>query len=202
MLSSTVTLVLIMASLLLSIAAPWRACTRSRSWILLPGECETPKLGRAFLRLVDTVVLVLSAVPVTDAQVLVRIGQLHIGLLRVPRFLERGWIVDPHVHAHRLVINLLPDLHGFHLVGVVRLGTLIDAGSQLIRVNHQLLSVPEADRVAVVEWIPVRLRDVVAAIGTDPPDVVDHLVDQPRLVWCDDELAQKRLCQPAGMARR
>ena len=68
--------------------------------------------------------------------------------------------------------------------------------------NHQLLSVPEADRVAVVEWIPVRLRDVVAAIGIDPPDVIDHLVDQPRLVWCDDELAQKRLCQPAGMARR
>src|SRR5262249_26046807 len=60
----------------------------------------------------------------------------------------------------------------------------------------------ETDRVAIVKRIAVRLRYVIATIGVDPPDVVDHFVDQPRLIGCNHEFAKKWFGQPTRVARR
>src|SRR4030095_7872301 len=156
----------------------------------------------AFFGLIDSVVLVFPAVPVTDTEVPFRIVQLHIRLPREPRFLKRWWIVHPDVGTKCFVVDLLPDLYSFHVFLVVRLRSLIDSRLQLIGCNDEFLPVPESNRVAVIERVPVCFRQVVAAIGVDSSDVIDHFINEPRLTRRDDEFTQKRLCKPTRVAGR
>ena len=142
------------------------------------------------------------AVPVVNAQSLVLVRQLQVGVLRVPRLRERRRVVDPDVRDERLVVDLLPDLDGLDLLRVLGLRALVLAAAQRVRVDDELAAVPEADRVAVPERIAVGLGDVVAAVRVDAANVVDHLVDQIRLIGRHDEIAQERLRHPARMTRR
>ena len=102
----------------------------------------------------------------------------------------------------RAVVGLLPDLDRLDLIAVLGLRALVLAARELVRVDHEPLLVPESDRVAVVERIAVGFRHVVAAVGVDAADVVDHLVDQIRLIGRRHELAKERLREPARMTRR
>src|SRR5262245_17805859 len=95
----------------------------------------------------------------------------------------------------------MPDLNGFYLISEIGLRPLIDAGLELVGVYDEVRSVPESDGIAVVERITVALGNVVAAVGIDSADVVDHFIHQPCLVRCNDELAQERLSEPPRMTR-
>src|SRR5262249_21298499 len=154
---------------------------------LFLSERKAPELSRALLSLIDGVVLILTTVPIANPQALVRVVEFDVRLMRIPRLLKGRRIVDPNIHAHRFVIDLLPDLDSLDLIGIVRLRPLIDAGLQLIRVNDQPLSIPKTYRVAVIERIPIRFGRVIAAVGVDTANIVDHFVDQPGLVRSDDE---------------
>ena len=115
-----------------------RAITACLLFVVTLRERQIRNCGRAVLRLEHGVVLILAAVPVADAQVLVRIVQLHVRLLRVPRLGQRRRIVDPDVGARSSFVGLLPDLDGLDLIGVVRIAPLVDARPQLVRVDHEL----------------------------------------------------------------
>lgn len=140
--------------------------------------------------------------PVADPQRLVLIVELRVRLLRVPRLDQGRRIVNPHVDLDQPRIHFLPDLDRFDLVRIVGIAPLIDSRLQLIGMDDQLVAIPEADGIAVIERKPILLRDVTAAIGVDTADVVHHLVDQIGLIRCDDEVAEERLGQPARVARR
>jgi hypothetical protein len=104
------------------------------------------------------------------------------------------------VHRHGRGIGFLPNLDGFHLLGVERLHALILSGPHLACVNHELVGVPEPDRIAFPERIRVGLARMIAAVGIDSADLVLHLVDEPHLVRRDDELLEERLDDPARHA--
>src|SRR5436305_5605214 len=69
-------------------------------------------------------------------------------------------------------------------------------------VNHERLAIPEPDGVAVPQRLRRVVRDMTAAIGVDPTGLTLLLVDPPGLARCDNELPQKRLCEPSGIACR
>ena len=186
-----------------SLNARIMACLSARAALQrLLSNVKSSELRAAVFRLHDGVVLVLAAVPVADAQALVRIAQLHVRLLHVPRLGQRRRIVDPDIRDQRLVVGLPPDLDGLDLIGVIGMLALIDTGLQLIRVNHQLRPSQKPIESPLWNRIAILRGDVVAAIGVDAPDVVHHLVDQPRLIRRDDELAEERFGQPARMPGR
>src|SRR4030095_13109749 len=106
---------------------PTRAMQRRRarlarsvsSWLAflsVLGEGEVLELRRTGVRLEDAVVLILRAIPVAGAQGPLRIAQLLVGLPHVPRLDECWRIVHPHIRGERLVVGLLPDLHGLYLI--------------------------------------------------------------------------------------
>src|SRR5262245_58006042 len=83
------------------------------------------KFRSALLVLEDAVAGTLTAIPIADAQV--RVGQLSVGLMDVPRFGQSGRVVDPDVNPEGFVICLLPNLDRLDLIGVIRICALVDA---------------------------------------------------------------------------
>src|SRR5438270_13112847 len=68
--------------------------------------------------------------------------------------------------------------------------------------DHQLLPVPEPDRIPLRQRIAVGLRRMAPSIGIDSTDLVHLLGEHPGLIWRDNLLPHERLCQPARKARR
>src|SRR5215216_2945719 len=78
--------------------------SRFRSWSrtgrgarLVLVEREVAELCSAAFRFNDGVVLILSAMPVADAERLVLVIEFCVGLLRVPRLDQGRRVVDPHI---------------------------------------------------------------------------------------------------------
>src|SRR5215203_7556720 len=118
-----------------AINASCKARLMALASVVLVREREIAELRRAVLGLDDRVVLVLAAIPVMNAQALVVVRQLQIGVFRVPRLRERRRIVDPDVRDERLLVDLLPDFDGLDLLRVLGLRALILAAAQRVRVD-------------------------------------------------------------------
>ncbi len=113
--------------------------------------------------------------PVIHPNALVGVSNLRVPSRQVPLLSVERRVVDPDVGFNCARVRLLPDFHCFHLLALVRLIPAHGAFHELIGMDHQLLAVPEADGITVIERIPVFDRRVVTSIGIDPADVVYRL---------------------------
>src|SRR6185312_7673354 len=94
------------------------------------------------------------------------------------------------------------SLQGARLITVVRLQTLILAVSQPNGVDHERLTIPEPNGIAVPQRVRGVVGDMTAVIGVDATCFALLLVDPPCLARRDNELAQERLREPTWIARR
>src|ERR1700719_5305962 len=110
-------------------------------------ESKTLEIGAAVLRLGYVVIGILAAVPVADPQALIRVGKQRVPPLNVPWLQVESGVKEPHVDCDRVRVCLLPNFHRLHILTLHGLIPARGAGLELIRMNHQLLAVPETDRV-------------------------------------------------------
>src|SRR5437879_3409594 len=163
-------------------------------------ESKTLEIGTAVLRLGYIVIGILAAIPVADPHALIRVRNLRVAPLNVPGLEVESGIKEPHIDSDRVRVDLLPNLDRLHLLTLHGLIPAHGAALKLIRMNHQLLSVPEADGIPLGQRIPVCLRRMPAAVGIDSPDLVGLLGAQVGLIRRGDLFPQEWLCQPAWTA--